>query len=44
MKTKSDTPHYYVGNNLFISWADAEAFCDANKIPYSRIEKTYTYR
>jgi len=40
---KSETPHYYVNNNLFIDYMDAIEYCDQEKISYDKIVKTKKY-
>lgn len=35
--------HYYIFETLFISFSDAEKFCDKNNIPYDFIVKTKFY-
>ena len=34
-------PHYYVFENYFTDYLDAENYCDENLIPYDFIVKTY---
>ena len=42
-KSETEISHYYIFDNIFIQYADAEKFCDENNIPYDFIVKTKWY-
>ena len=40
---KSELPHYFVKNILFILYDEAMSYCEKNNLSYSEIKKSYYY-